>query len=911
MKKWSAVILGVILILTSFTYVSAAEPLPGASAAGAPSTEAATSSASSAGATIFSAPASASSAGVAGVSTSGVQSAGEQHIVSYMDTDGSTVLFTRTLQEGESVDLSSPVSVQDPEEFAGWNTERGAQEALPSLEVGNRDVTLYPVLKKAYDYVFTFDTAGGTPLGAAYVRTGEKLQKPEDPVKEGYRFAGWKDEAGQLFDFDQAPSAGGKLTASWVPADTKVRVITYQENLDGSFAVLDSKEVRVETGAQVKAADYVQGKTGFSFDPNRSDKEVPAAPDGTSVLKLYYTRKVYTLVFRLQGDRKRTSGPDQYTPELRVGEQTYAETEEYSFQAKYGKGIKLDWPTVSNVYGKPNRWLATDYSGVIRGYFNGWKAGENVFRFEDVLDDDLIQLADANGKITFNGSWAKQTVSMQYNLFLQGAENPNDYRLEKKWIYSVKPGQNEKVYVPSVPGFVYNQRKSIFENPKTFTSGWFWDRYEYKYFEKNNLYFDRITYPLTFVSEGSTIKTENVPQGKKLAVYENTTPTTAQMPENAVFRGWYTADGQRFSFSQIGDRMPQHEVTLFAKYETAPRGTHRVDFDLDGGSSAAIPSQTVTEGSSAKKPESDPEKAGFRFLGWYRNQKPYRFTELVKQDLTLTAKWKKLGSFRLTYDANGAEGEVQESRNFQEGTQVRVAGADALSRPGYQFLNWSTRKEDQADAAHYLPGKTLSMAGDTTLYALWKRNPVSPSNGSQAGNGNRPGSEAGDSNTGGNSQAGTGESASTPSGSGVSMSNTASGSRFTTVAPTIAGVQAEAGAQGSVAGRGQVLGATRSKKVAKERMAKRMAGSKGGRGGDRAVAASGKLPRHSTAGRAAKNTGTKNARKAFTGESGNTTLRWMLVLLCAGVALLLLNERKCRTIILAFRKRKKVQKNEN
>lgn len=828
-----------------------------------------------------------------------------------MDTDGTTVLFTRALQEGESVDLSLPVQVQDPEEFAGWNTEREAQEALPSLEMGNRDVTLYPVLKKAYDYVFTFDTAGGTPLDAAYVRTGEKLQKPEDPVKEGYRFAGWKDEAGQLFDFDQAPSAGGKLTASWVPADTKVRVITYQENLDGSFSVLASRDVSVETGALVKAADYVQGKTGFSFDPNRSDKEVPAAPGGTSVLKLYYTRKVYTLVFRLQGDRKSTREPKQYIPELRIGGQTYAEDKEYSFQAKYGKGIKQDWPTVSNVYGKPNRWLS-DYTRVIREYFNGWKAGNNVFRFEDVLDDDLIRLADANGKITFNGSWANQTVSIQYNIFLQNAEHPDVYKEEKRWIYSVeprKPENQEEVYVPSVPGFVYNQRKRSFQDPKTITIGWFWDSYKYKYYEKNNLYYDRIAYPLTFVSNGSVIKTENVPQGKKLAVYENTVPTAEQMPENAVFQGWYTADGQPFHFDRIGDLMPQHSVTLYAKYETAPRGMHRVDFDLDGASSAPIVSQTVADGSSAKKPESDPEKAGFRFLGWYRNQKPYRFTELVKQDLTLTAKWKKLGSFRLTYDANGAEGEVQESRNFQEGTQVRVAGADALSRPGYQFLNWSTKKEDQADAAHYLPGKTLSMAGDTTLYALWKRNPVSPGNGSQTGNGNRPGSEAGDSNTGGNSRSGTGESTSASSSRGASMGNMASGNGFTTAAPTTAGVQAEADA---VVGRGQVLGATRSKKVAKERMAKRMAGSKGGRGGDRTVAASGRLPRHSTAGRAAKNTGTKNARKAFTGESGNVTLRWMFVIFCTGAALLLLNERKCRTIILAFRKhKKKVQKSEN
>lgn len=55
-------------------------------------------------------------------------------------------------------------------------------------------------------YTVTFDSKGGSPVAAAEVLPGGKVEKPEDPARGGHTFDGWyKDEAfATAFDFDTA-----------------------------------------------------------------------------------------------------------------------------------------------------------------------------------------------------------------------------------------------------------------------------------------------------------------------------------------------------------------------------------------------------------------------------------------------------------------------------------------------------------------------------------------------------------------------------------------------------------------------------------------------------------------------------------------------------------------------------------
>lgn len=64
-----------------------------------------------------------------------------------------------------------------------------------------------------------------------------------------------------------------------------------------------------------------------------------------------------------------------------------------------------------------------------------------------------------------------------------------------------------------------------------------------------------------------------------------------------------------------------------------------VRFETNGGS--AVSSQTVLRGQPITRPN-DPERAGFRLLGWYADQaltQPWDFTSAVTTNLTLYAAW--------------------------------------------------------------------------------------------------------------------------------------------------------------------------------------------------------------------------------------------------------------------------------
>lgn len=63
---------------------------------------------------------------------------------------------------------------------------------------------VYQASALATYYTVSFDTDGGTAIADQSVRSGQKAEKPDDPTKSSYTFAGWyKDDAfTTAFDFD-------------------------------------------------------------------------------------------------------------------------------------------------------------------------------------------------------------------------------------------------------------------------------------------------------------------------------------------------------------------------------------------------------------------------------------------------------------------------------------------------------------------------------------------------------------------------------------------------------------------------------------------------------------------------------------------------------------------------------------
>jgi len=70
---------------------------------------------------------------------------------------------------------------------------------------------------KIKTFTVVFNTLGGSEIASQTITYGEKLVKPENPVKKDAKFLCWKTEDGETFDFDMPITEYIELIAEWEP----------------------------------------------------------------------------------------------------------------------------------------------------------------------------------------------------------------------------------------------------------------------------------------------------------------------------------------------------------------------------------------------------------------------------------------------------------------------------------------------------------------------------------------------------------------------------------------------------------------------------------------------------------------------------------------------------------------------
>ena len=129
-----------------------------------------------------------------------------------------------------------------------------------------------------------------------------------------------------------------------------------------------------------------------------------------------------------------------------------------------------------------------------------------------------------------------------------------------------------------------------------------------------------------------------------------------------------------------------------------------------GRHGTAPTAQTVENGGKATKPE-NPTAKGWRFDGWYTDERctaRYDFDKTVTANTTLYAKWTQL--FTLTFETNG--GTKIDSVEAPDGSLVYL-GSYKPTKSGYYFVGWYTDKNlTRASRVGY-----VRMDGNKTVYA--------------------------------------------------------------------------------------------------------------------------------------------------------------------------------------------------
>ena len=205
------------------------------------------------------------------------------------DTDGGTEVAEIVCNEGDKLSLPT-----DPAKahytFDGWytNAERTADSKFDAGKAISSDMTLYAKWQ-AVKYTVTFK-ADGKQVGEALTYTVENKQitEPAVPEKVGYNGA-WE---------EYELNGGNKVVNAEYTAKTDIAytVEHYQQNIaddDYSLVAADTQNLTGTTDTDTNAT--AKNYTGFTA---LQIKQAKIAGDGSTVIKVYYDRLTYTVIWK-------------------------------------------------------------------------------------------------------------------------------------------------------------------------------------------------------------------------------------------------------------------------------------------------------------------------------------------------------------------------------------------------------------------------------------------------------------------------------------------------------------------------------------------------------------------------------------------------------------------------------------
>lgn len=152
-----------------------------------------------------------------------------------------------------------------------------------------------------------FDVQGGSPVSAQYIEKGGKVTEPPNPTQAGYTFGGWYKNAdcsdGQEWNFaTDTVTSNITLYAKWTAGSgIGYQVEHYQQKIaDDNYAYFEEETLYGTTGATIVDGTIKKNYEGFDYD-HMDPASLTIAADGSTIVKLYYNRKTYTVNFSVDG----------------------------------------------------------------------------------------------------------------------------------------------------------------------------------------------------------------------------------------------------------------------------------------------------------------------------------------------------------------------------------------------------------------------------------------------------------------------------------------------------------------------------------------------------------------------------------------------------------------------------------
>ena len=571
---------------------------------------------------------------------------------------------------------------------------------------------------------------------------GARVNRPQDPAKNGFRFVGWNSN-GTRYDFNAQVKKNLVLEAQWEANQgvTEVKVVFLANG--ALFANGKNRiEVGVAKGETVNPPTQGIEREGFTLEGWTLKGEVydftkPVTED-IELAALWRPEPgvtVHRVVFMAQGGR-----PEPPVQLVKNGEKAQRPAdpakEGFTFQGWTLNGAAYDFTTetvtkdiVLKAEWQDNTPAIKKYTVVFVANGGTFADGENRIEFQVAEGSRVEEPAKpSRTDFTFSG-WMLRGAAYDFTRPVK-----EDLVLEARW--TPKPGFETFTVTFMANGGTPEPLAQVVkkgekaQEPKDVKKegfklkGWTLDGAAYDFttavtanivlkaqWEKENP--SMTTHIVTYVANGGKFADESNRLAIEVADGKPANRPTDPVYEGFTFMGW-TLNGVPYTFEE----QVTVDIVLVAQWK-ANQGVkaYRVVFMALGGTPEP-PVQLVAEGKLAQQPQ-DPAKNGFTFQRWTLDGAPYGFTEAVTKDIVLKAQWEKVDpnmtERTVTFMAlGGAFADGSDVQKFTVKDGGTVLEPTAPVKEGYTLAGWTkggSTKYNFADPVN----------ADLVLYAMWQK----------------------------------------------------------------------------------------------------------------------------------------------------------------------------------------------
>ena len=607
-------------------------------------------------------------------------------------------------------------------------------------------------------YTITYDLVNGK-LEEGVTNPVEYTVETENftlnnPIRIGYTFEGWTGSNGEtpnkIVTIEKGTTGNKTFIANWISnKDTKYTVEVYEMNFDGEYIKVSSKEEKGETDTIVSVTP--EPKEGFTYEEGLSTVKNKIAPDGSMILKMYYSRNTYPLIVKHYIEN---ADNDEYTlvttttNTMKYGELiTLSDYKIKITDATYNYGSLIDsknggtavttttmgtGATIALYYNRDRYKLTLN-----KGDYISEVIGEGTYKIGQTVRINAILVPANTGYTNSFVKWESSNEELMQNINVQNTE----IIIPRGDITLTAQGKTEiNYYKLTINHYLENANDSNYTCVKiTEATLAYGTQINYESYKENiengtysngegptlienesviNLYYIRNKYNVTLIA-GDYIA---LVSGTGAYKVDQNVSVSATLKENEsgytnYWSGWsgtYTSSDNPFAFV-----MPAGDVSLTAN-GTRTANPYTLTVNPNGGIWGGVTTNsTFTQNYGTVKSISAPARNGYTFTGWtlYGVGTITKTLPIVSSYQTFTygagnstiiAGW-NVNNYTLTRIAETGGSVSGSSGNIAYGTSCTVT---ATASNGYSFAGWyegTTRVSTNASYTFTMPANNRTL----------------------------------------------------------------------------------------------------------------------------------------------------------------------------------------------------------